>query len=472
MSIRITQGHLFSRALQDIHRGLRGFNLLQQQVATGRRVNRPSDDPAASLQIIPLNNDLRGLRQLSDNVALARETLDTGAASLEDASTLMQRVRELTMQAANDTTAANDRSSIGNEMNQLLEQLVGIANARRGDRHLFGGTESSDTPFEISNTGGTTQVLYRGNHDRLNINVAPGVTTALNIAGDSIFQSRDRNGVTISGNTGARATLGGSGSTAVGFQSLNVTFAGLHTDAPATITAGIEATNAVGPLTYAFTVTPPTLSIGGGPAIHIPASDANFVTADGRTINLSVSGVPATLAGTFTARANLSTDGGASTVTVTDFTHTSLPVTNSNDGSVLMLDLTSLSKTGTDSVKHEGTFDAFTVLVTLRDLMRNTAGLPDSTVRARASQMLTEIDGAHDAVLDGLRELGFRSSSMQILGNRVAGLELSRQESLSTLQDTDMSQAILDMQRHELGYQAALQVSARVIQTSLQNYLR
>ena len=86
--------------------------------------------------------------------------------------------------------------------------------------------------------------------------------------------------------------------------------------------------------------------------------------------------------------------------------------------------------------------------------------------------MLTEIDGAHDAVLAGLRELGFRSSSMQILGNRVAGLELSRQESLSALQDTDMSQAILDMQRHELGYQAALQVSARVIQTSLQNYLR
>ena len=60
MSLRITQSHLYNRARQDIHRGLLGYNALQQQIATGRRVNRPSDDPAASLQIIPLQNDLRG----------------------------------------------------------------------------------------------------------------------------------------------------------------------------------------------------------------------------------------------------------------------------------------------------------------------------------------------------------------------------------------------------------------------------
>ena len=101
MTIRITQGHLFSRALSDIHRNLGRFSILQRQVATGHRLDRASDDPAAALRIIPLQNDLRDLRQLSSNVALARETLNTGAASLEDGSNLMQRLRELTMQAAN-----------------------------------------------------------------------------------------------------------------------------------------------------------------------------------------------------------------------------------------------------------------------------------------------------------------------------------------------------------------------------------
>lgn len=470
MSMRITQGHLFRRALGDIHRSLGKFTTVQQQVATGRRVNRPSDDPAAALRIIPLQNDLRGLQQMADNVSLARETLDTGAASLEDASSLVQRVRELTLQAVNGSIDAGDRSSIGQEMEQLLQQLVSIGNSRRGERFLFGGTESGSAPFELVDDGGGTRVLYHGNHDRLEVEVAPGVNTALNLSGDAIFQNRTRSGITFTGDTGARPT--GQGDTGTGFQTLQVSFNGLHTDAPSVLAAGSGTTTALGQLAYTFTVTPPTLSIGGGPAVSIPATDQDFTTADGRVINLSVTGLPATLTGNFTAKAGLSTDGGETVTDVSDFTSTQIAVRNSFDASVLNVDVSALTTTGDETVKHEGTFDAFTVLVTLRDLLRNNDSLPAETVRSRASQMLGEIDGAHDAVLDGLRELGFRSSSMQVLGNRVAGLQISSTESLSAIQDTDMAQAILDLQRQDISYQAALQIGSRVIQTSLQNFLR
>ncbi|MGE3173671.1 MAG: flagellar hook-associated protein FlgL [Planctomycetota bacterium] len=469
MTLRITQGHLFSRALGDIHRSLGRYTVLQQQVATGRRVSQPSDDPSAALRIIPLQNDLRDLRQLSDNVALARETLDTGAASLEDGSSLVQRLRELTTQAANGTIGPSDRASIGAEMDQLLQQLVSIANSRRGDRFLFGGTESGTAPFELVDDAGGSRVLYHGNHDRLEVEVAPGVTTALNLAGDAIFQSRERSGVTFTGDTGARAA--GVGDTGIGFQTLAVTFNGLHTDAPSGVSAGSGTSNAVGPIDYVFTNTPPTMSIGGGPAVAIPAADQDFTTADGRVLNLTVTGPPATLTGTFTAKAGLSTDGGQTVVDVSDFSATSVGVRHGFDRSVLNVDVTGLTRTGEELVKHEGTFDAFTVLITLRDLLQNEAGLDDQTVRDRTSAMLTEIDGAHDAVLDGLRELGFRSSSMQVLSNRVGSLQLSREESLSAIQDTDMAQAILDLQRQDISYQAALQIGARVIQTSLQNFL-
>src|SRR5688572_24025678 len=103
MSMRITQGLLYSRALNDVQRGLFRYSQLQQEVASGRRISRPSDDPAAALRVLPLRSDIRNLEQLSGNVSLARETLDTSTASLEDASTLMQRVRELTTQASNGT---------------------------------------------------------------------------------------------------------------------------------------------------------------------------------------------------------------------------------------------------------------------------------------------------------------------------------------------------------------------------------
>lgn len=469
MTLRITQNHLFARALHDIHRSLGRFTVLQRQVATGRRVGQPSDDPAAALRILPLQNDLRNLRQMADNVALARETLDTGAASLEDASSLMQRLRELTMQAANGSIADSDRASIGAEMDQLLQQLVSIGNSRRGERYLFGGTASGTSPFELVEDGGGTRVVYRGNHEQLEIDVAPGVRTALNLPGDAIFQRRERLGVTFTGDTGAAPT--GSGDTGHGFQTLQVSWNGLHTDAPAGVTAGGGAGNALGVLAYAFTATPPTLSIGGGPAVPIPATDADFQTADGRVLNLTVTGLPAVMSGTFTSKAGLSTDGGETVQDVSDFGDDSVGVRNAFDGSVLQVDVRNLVRTGEELVEHQGTFDAFTVIVTLRGLLQNRAGLPAAEVQRRSSQMLAEIDGAHDAVLDGLRELGFRSSSMQVLSNRVAGLELSRTESLSLIQDTDMAAAILDLQQQDLAYRAALQIGARVIQTSLQNFL-
>ncbi|MCR9244293.1 MAG: flagellar hook-associated protein FlgL [bacterium] len=474
MTLRITQGMLYSRALADVQRGLRRYSQLQQEVATGRKINRPSDDPAAALRILPLRSDLRNLDQLANNAALARETLDTGSASMEDASALMQRARELTTQAANGTLSAEDRASIASEIDQMLSQLVSIGNSRRGDRYLFGGTESSIAPFELVDGPGGSRVVYRGNHDMLEVEVAPGVTTALNLPGDGIFMQRDRGATTFSvlpGQTATGAASAGGGDTGVGFGELRVTFAGLHTNAPATVTAGAGVTDAVGELSYSFTSSPDTLSVDGGPALTLPITNGNFRTGDGRAISLTVTGVPATTSGTFTARAGLSTDGGESVTEVDTFPGTVM-IRNAHDGTVLNVDVASLTRTGTDQVKYEGTFDAFTTLVTLRDVMLNEEALPEETVRGRVAQMLTEVDGAHDSVLDGLRELGFRSSSMDALQNRVEGLRISRQQSLSLVQDTDIAEAILELQRQDLSYQAALQVSSRVIQTSLTGILR
>jgi flagellar hook-associated protein 3 FlgL len=474
MSIRITQGMLYSRALIDVQNGLSKFSRLQQEVATGRRINRPSDDPAAALRILPLRNDLRDLEQLGSNVSLARETLNTGAASLEDGSSLMQRVRELTTQAANGTLSAGDRDSIGSEIDQLLNQLVGIGNSRRGDKYLFGGTANGTAPFEVVTDGGGTRVVYRGNRENLDVEVAPGVRTALNVPGDDIFQQRDRGATTFtaavgSSTTGALPT--GAGDTGVGFGSLSVTFGGLGSGVPSTITAGTGASTAVGPLAFEFTTAPDTLGIAGGTKLPIPVTNGTFTTADGRTISLTVSGVPAALTGTFNANANLSLDGGETVVTVSDFSSSSVQVRNSYDDTVLNVDVRTMARTGTEDVKFEGTFDAFTTLVTLRNLLRNEETLPDNVVRDRIAQMLTEVDSAHDAILDGVRELGFRSSSMDILSNRVEGLRVARTESLSLVQDTDIAEAILDLQRQDLSYQAALQVTSRVIQTSLSSLL-
>ena len=104
--------------------------------------------------------------------------------------------------------------------------------------------------------------------------------------------------------------------------------------------------------------------------------------------------------------------------------------------------------------------------------MRNDNGLPSGDVQSRLSGMLAEIDGALDAVLDGTREVGFRSASMDALRNRVEDLSAASQDSLSRLQDTDVTEAILRLQQQDISYQAALQISARMVQTNLNGFLR
>ena len=124
MTVRITQGTLFNQALSDLRRSLRGSTTLQRQIATGLRVMRPSDDPASMLRILPLTSEILRLDQMLDNVAVARETLNTGAASLEDASNTMARIRELTIQGANDTLSDGDRRNLAEEIDQMLQQLL------------------------------------------------------------------------------------------------------------------------------------------------------------------------------------------------------------------------------------------------------------------------------------------------------------------------------------------------------------
>ncbi|MEE9128184.1 MAG: flagellar hook-associated protein FlgL [Planctomycetota bacterium] len=472
MTVRITQAMLFSRALHDIRKGSLGLLRLQEQIASGRLVNRPSDDPAKALRILPLNNELRNLTHLKDSLGLARETINLAAATLEEASSSMARLQELMIQAANGTVSNRDRETISFEVDQLLKEMLGVANLKRGSTYLFGGTRSDTPPFRLVTDAGGTRVIYDGDQDSHQIEVAPGIRMALRTPGDAVFQARNRGATLIQGTTGAAAS--GATDTGVGFGKLQVTFKELDA---ATLPTGISASastptsTAVGNLAYSFSGG--QLSINGGPAIPVPATNQAFQTGDTppRTIHLTVGATVTPASGTFTAKANLSTDGGT-TLKEVDFTTNNVQVKNSYDGSVLNVDVTNMSGIGTDSVTFQGTFDVFTTLIAVRDVLANKDGLPDEEVADRVRQLLTEAKSAHDQILGAVQERGYKAQSLDMLEDRVDTLTLTGQESLSMVQDTDLSAAILELTQRQFSFQAALQVAARVVQTSLLDFLR
>ncbi len=136
---------------------------IQEQMATGKRINRPSDDPLAQAAIIRNNQSLSEVDQFLRNITQADTALSFGESALQSLEGQLLRARELATQAANATYTAADRINIAKEVKELYDQLVGVANSSQGGRYIFAGDKTATTPFvRQGNTTGTAVTVTPG----------------------------------------------------------------------------------------------------------------------------------------------------------------------------------------------------------------------------------------------------------------------------------------------------------------------
>jgi len=157
----------------------------QLQVSTGKRILKPSDDPAGSVQILNLQREFSVTEQYLANADKAenKQVIEEGA--LQSTTDLLQRIKELAVQGLNDTNTKNDRTAIAAEMNQLNEQLLSLANTKdsNGD-YLFSGFNSNTPPYENFNGA------YQGDEGQRNIKVGSGVLVETNDPGNAVFEAK------------------------------------------------------------------------------------------------------------------------------------------------------------------------------------------------------------------------------------------------------------------------------------------
>jgi len=156
----------------------------QQQLATGRKILTPADDPAGAARVLNLEKAIGQVDQFNRNLDRAEFSLKTEENALEEFGNTIQRIRELTVQALNDTNGGNDRAQIAKEISQRFNQLVDLANSQDGNsEYLFGGSDSRNQPFE--QTG--LEVNYTGNQTERLIQTGPGRQLASNHTGFEAF---------------------------------------------------------------------------------------------------------------------------------------------------------------------------------------------------------------------------------------------------------------------------------------------
>jgi flagellar hook-associated protein 3 FlgL len=179
--MRITNSMLTAQGLRDLQANYAAMAKAQEQVSSGKRLNRPSDDPADVQQAIKVNGTLASITQYLRNIGTAQTTTSTAETALSSAGDAVERLRELTVEAQNGTLSASDRTSMAQEVTQLTDQLVSLANTKVGDDYVFSGQKTS-TPAYANATA-----VYGGDDGALNARVAPGITLAVNVTADVAF---------------------------------------------------------------------------------------------------------------------------------------------------------------------------------------------------------------------------------------------------------------------------------------------
>lgn len=166
---------------------------VQEQVATGQRIAKPSDDPIAAAKIVNLRDVLDTVQQYQDNINAGRARLELEEGVLQNVTDILQRVRELAVMSNNDTQTNESREFIAQEVSQLQEALLGLANSTDiNGEYMFAGNKSKFTPFTRNETNGFD---YSGDDGQRQIMIGPNRVIPTGDPGSRVFRNiKDGNG--------------------------------------------------------------------------------------------------------------------------------------------------------------------------------------------------------------------------------------------------------------------------------------
>lgn len=180
--MRITQGMLNQQMVTDLENNYGQLSQLQNEVATGKRINTPADDPVGAGLVMQYNAQLAYYGQYQNNAQAAQQWLSNSDTTMSQAQSVLQRARDLAVQGASDSETQSDRTTIASEVDQLYQQMVTVGNTEYNGQYIFGGSNTGSAPYPTSGAENTTtdsgNILY---------DVGDGTHIAVNTTGNQYF---------------------------------------------------------------------------------------------------------------------------------------------------------------------------------------------------------------------------------------------------------------------------------------------
>jgi flagellar hook-associated protein 3 FlgL len=348
----------------------------QQQIASGKRVQTPADDPVAAVHILELQRALAESDQFSLNADMAKNRLTLEEQALADANTLIQRVREQTIQGNNGSVDPASRRMLATEVRSRLKELVDIANRRDANgEFLFSGYASMTQPF--AQTG--TSIAYFGDQGSRMLQVGPDQRIVDGHSGADVFMAvAEGNGTFV---TNATAGNAGNGVIAGG------------------------------------TLVDPSQWVAGDYTLRFTSTTGDYEILEGATVVAT---------GTYTENSAIAFNGANINMTGMPAQNDSFAISRSRSEDIFTTlgNLATALESSTQTTAERATFNSnmATVLQQLDQAGDHLLG-----VRAEVGTRLSSIDGAQEALADRKVELETTTSQLRDLDYAEAVSRMNQQ---------------------------------------------
>jgi flagellar hook-associated protein 3 FlgL len=183
--MKISTSLYFDRSTEQLSGVQARLTKVQEQLSTGLQIVKPSDAPDKASLVTRLQSELSRQAGYQDTLKAVNVRLTAEETALKNTSDVMFRIKELAVQAANDTLGAQDRQSIALELGSLRDQILSLANSQDSNGNfLFSGSRAGEEAFSKDSNG---RIIYQGDHARMKVNVGDNRQMNLNLPGSDIF---------------------------------------------------------------------------------------------------------------------------------------------------------------------------------------------------------------------------------------------------------------------------------------------
>lgn len=407
--MRISTNQLYDQNIRAIMDNQSGLADTQQQLSTGKKINKPSDDPVGAAKVLRMTEELASLKQYQRNNDLVTGSLEQQETVLRNITDTVNRARVLTIQAGDGVLTDADRKAIAAEIGQIKDEVYDLMNSQNSEGdYYFSGYQSESQPFVLNSGGTGNAYTYQGDGGQNEVQLSNSVRIRSSASGQMVFDDVNaRRNFTVTGTSGIAveaATVTGQGDFDTFYR------------------------NNYDPLTPANN------------NYRITITAANQLQIE----NVGTSTVVATKA--FSPGESFSFAG-------IDFT------LQGTTGNTLDFQLDAPQKKNIASTLHD-----------LQQALNND-NIGDADYREALADALVGIDNGLEKVAFEVSSIGARLNTAESVYETNLDLEVSTKEARSALEDVDYAEASAEFAKQEAALTAALTTFPRISNLSLFNYI-